>query len=96
MTRAAMQARITELEQMVKTLSETVAVLLRNAPPLFTPPFTPLPAQPIIYPQPSFPPYTSYCGDPIPIPTGGITTCDGGINAQGGLCEIRSNLAKAD
>ena len=68
MTRAAMQARITELEQMVKTLSETVSVLLRNAPPLFTPPFTPLPAQPIIYPQPtifpqpSFPPYTPYCG----------------------------------
>ena len=96
MTRAAMQARITELEQMVKTLSETVSVLLRNAPPLFTP----FPAQPTIYPQPtifpqpSFPPYTPYCGDPIPIR--GMTTCDGGINAQGGLCELRSNLAKAD
>jgi len=64
MTRAAMQARITELEQMVKTLSETVSVLLRNALPLFTP----FPAQPTIYPQPtifpqpSFPPYTPYCG----------------------------------
>ena len=83
MTRAAMQARITELEQMVKTLSETITVLLRTTPSqpfVFTAP----PAQPTIYPQPSFPqpsfpPYTPWYGDPTQI--GGITTCDGDIKA---------------
>ena len=82
MTRAAMQARITELEQMVKTLSETITVLLRTTPSqpfVFTAP----PAQPTIYPQPPFPPYTPWCGDPISIGgiggIGGITTCGDGI-----------------
>jgi len=67
MTRAAMQARITELEQMVKTLSETITVLLRTTPSqpfVFTaPPAQPtIYPQPTIFPQPSFPPYTPYCG----------------------------------